>query len=148
MTRKQLLLAGLVTLVVLVVLFVVVLPVWLWHPLGVCSGTSIQVRDCKGYNFWSGSFADVGEITLIGAVFAVYRRHNCGAPRCWRIGKHKTADGLHCLCARHHPDLPNDGSSLSLEEIWKRHHDAQVRNGIISEPAAPAAPAGVSPPAP
>jgi hypothetical protein len=44
----------------------------------------------------------IRQVGLIGGMIAVYRKHNCGAPRCWRIGKHPTADGLHHLCGRHH----------------------------------------------
>jgi hypothetical protein len=86
---------------------------WLWHPL-----------QGPGYQFWSGIASDIGEVTLIGGGIALYRKHNCGAPRCWRIGKHPTADGLHELCAKHHPDLPDHGR-LSLKEIVERHHAAK-----------------------
>jgi hypothetical protein len=140
MTRRQILIAVALLLAVLVGLVLFVLPDWLWHPLGYCSGTRVQVRDCKGYNSWSGSFSDLGEITLIGGLIAVYRKYNCGAPKCWRIGKHPTADGLHSLCARHHPDLPADGHSLSLDEIWKRHRAAQAHHGFNSEAVAPHTP--------
>jgi hypothetical protein len=86
---------------------------WLWHPL-------IGV----GYQFWSGIASDIGEVTLIGGMIAIYRKHNCGAPRCLRLGKHPTADGLHHLCAKHHPDLPDSGHE-SLEQIHARHRAAK-----------------------
>jgi hypothetical protein len=139
MTLRQILVTVALVLVVLVALVLFVLPDWLWHPLGYCSGTRIQIRDCKGYNSWSGSFSDLGEITLIGGLIAVYRKYNCGAAKCWRIGKHPTADGLHNLCARHHPDLPADGRPLSLDEIWKRHRAAQARQGLSSDAIPPTA---------
>lgn len=85
---------------------------WLWHPL-----------IGPGYQFWSGIGSDIGQITLVGGLIAMYRKHNCGAPRCLRIGKHPTADGLHHLCRRHHPDLPDH--RLSLAEIHQRHHAAK-----------------------
>lgn len=87
---------------------------WLWHPL----------IPGPGLNFWSGIASDLGEITLIGGMVAVYRKHNCGAPRCWRIGKHPTADGLHHLCAKHHPDLPDRGH-LTLAQIHAAHGAAK-----------------------
>lgn len=77
----------------------------------------------NGYQFWSGIGSDIGEVSLIGALMMVYRHHNCAAPRCLRIGKHLTADGLHKLCRRCHPDLPKH--RLSLAEIHERHHDAK-----------------------
>jgi hypothetical protein len=85
---------------------------WLWHPL-----------EGVGYQFWSGVASDVGEVTLLGACLAIYRKHNCGAPRCWRIGKHPTADGLHHLCRKHHPDLPD--RKLTLAEIHAAHRAAK-----------------------
>jgi hypothetical protein len=42
----------------------------------------------KGYAFWSGVGSDIGEVAIIGAVLGMYRKHNCHATRCWRIGKH------------------------------------------------------------
>lgn len=77
----------------------------------------------NGYQWHSGIGSDFGEVTLIGAAVAAYRHINCAAPRCWRRGSHKTADGLHRLCRRHHPELPN--RKLSLAEIHERHHAAR-----------------------
>lgn len=85
---------------------------WLWHPL---SG--------PGYQFWSGIGSDVSEIAIIGGAIAVFRRWNCAAPGCLRHGRHPTADGQHCLCRKHHPDLPN--KRLTLVEIHNRHYAAQ-----------------------
>lgn len=84
---------------------------WLWHPL---SGI--------GYQFWSGIGSDFGQLTLITGLAAVYWQHTCHVGRCWRFGRHLTADGQHKLCRKHHPDLPNH--RLSLAEIHERHHNA------------------------
>ena len=46
------------------------------------------------YSFWSGFGADLPIFVGIG-VFV--RRHNCHAPRCWRLGRHPQQDGaIHC----------------------------------------------------
>lgn len=79
----------------------------------------LHVEHGNGYQFWSGMGANFGEVTVIGAAVALVRHWNCDAPWCpWR-GKHPTADGLHHLCRKHHPDLPN--RRLSLAEIHHRH---------------------------
>jgi len=85
-----------------------------------------------GYQWASGPGANFGEIAIIGAAIGLYRRWNCSAPRCWRHGKHPTADGLHHLCRRHHPDLPD--RRLTLAEIHLRHHRAK-RGGDAPPPA-------------
>lgn len=94
---------------------------WLWHPL-----------IGPGYQFWSGIASDVGEVTVIGACVGMYRVHNCAAPRCWRIGRHPTADGMHKLCRRCHPDLPKH--RLSLDEIRSLHHTARHHDTTRSHP--------------
>lgn len=84
---------------------------WLWHPLF-----------GPGYQFYSGIASDVSELTLLGVALGAWRHVNCQAPWCFRIGHHRTADGHHKLCRRHHPDLPDH--KLSLREIHERHEDA------------------------
>jgi hypothetical protein len=84
----------------------------LWHPLA-----------GEGYQFWSGIGADLSEITVLGLALGAYKFVNCQSPRCWRFGLHRTADGHHKLCRRHHPGLPNH--KLSLAEIHEMHHTAQ-----------------------
>lgn len=107
-----------------------ILPSWLLHPLGYCVGNQKMIIACKGYNFWSGIISDLGEVTLIGGALAMLKHLNCDAPRCFRYGPHRTADGHHKLCRKHHPDLPNH--KLSLREIHHRHH-AMVRDRHGSE---------------
>lgn len=69
----------------------------------------------KGYAFSSSG----EQVAILAALIAVYRRHQCAAPWCPLPGRHRTADGQHGLCRRHHPDLPNH--RLSLAEIHARH---------------------------
>lgn len=49
------------------------------------------------YLWWSGI---VGDIALVGGATAIYHKHNCHEPRCYRIGKH-TVDGSP-WCNHHH----------------------------------------------
>jgi hypothetical protein len=79
----------------------------------------------NGYQWWSGAGSDLSELAMVGAAFGAWRHVNCAAPWCLRLGKHRTADGQHRLCRKHHPDLP-DGR-MSLEQIHARHAVAKLR---------------------
>lgn len=74
------------------------------------------------YLFWSGAGSDLGELSIVAAVFslvyALLRKHNCEVTGCWRIGRHDTAAG-HTVCRRHHPD-----DSLTVEDVLSAHQDA------------------------
>lgn len=52
------------------------------------------------YGFWSGFGSDLSEITLLVAMYALLRKHNCHQKRCWRIGRH-VVNGTP-WCNRHH----------------------------------------------
>lgn len=70
-----------------------------------------------GYGFWSGFAGDLPEF----AIFAlVWKRLNCHARGCYRVGLHKV-DGTHfTTCKKHHPDHPGS-RAVSAEEIAKIH---------------------------
>lgn len=81
---------------------------FLAHPLGLCTGTATQVKECRGYNFWSGIVSDLGEITIVGGlitiVLAMWHHHNCHVPGCWRWSWHPNPETGHPECKVHHPD--------------------------------------------
>lgn len=72
------------------------------------------------YGFWSGFGSDFGEFaipaTILLALGAWYRRHNCEVDTCIRLGRHDTAAG-HTVCRRHHPD-----DKLSHADVLEAHH--------------------------
>jgi hypothetical protein len=70
---------------------------WLLHVLGVDQGQ--PYGSWNAYNFWSGAGSD---LAYLGIFAALYRKHNCHQPRCWRIGRH-VIDGTP-WCNRHHQD--------------------------------------------
>lgn len=72
----------------------------------------------KGYGLTSS--IGIGWVVTLGALWWHTR---CDTPRCFRKGKHPTADGLHKICRVCHPDLPN--RKLSLAEIHARHEAAK-----------------------
>lgn len=71
---------------------------WLAHVLG--------IDDVSGrwYAWWSGAGSDLGELAIVGALFATVRRHTCHVRRCWRLGRHPVAGTTYVVCRRHHPD--------------------------------------------
>ena len=70
------------------------------HWLAVHTGSSNEPGSPPNYNFWSGFGSDLGEVTIVGALLAVYRRHVCHEHRCWRISRH-VVDGSP-WCNKHH----------------------------------------------
>lgn len=70
------------------------------------------------YLAWSGAGSDIGEITIIGGLAMVLRKHNCEVSGCWRLGRHDTAAG-HTVCRRHHPD-----GAPTHADIVAAHHAA------------------------
>lgn len=72
-----------------------------WHDLAHWLG--IDSTTDRAYAWWSGIGSDLGEVALIGWLWAFLRRHNCEVHRCWRLGRHATPGG-HMVCRRHHPD--------------------------------------------
>jgi hypothetical protein len=78
----------------------------------------LGLDDASGrwYLFWSGPGADLG---ILGAVYGLYRRHNCEIRRCPRLGLHLTAAGAR-LCRKHHPD-----GHLTVEAAHAAHEEAR-----------------------
>lgn len=119
-----LLLLGVALLITGLVLFSLVLAntEFLYHPLGICTGTRKMIEECRSYNFWSGSGSDISEITLAFAVLSIaiggYRKVNCHHYRCWRIGRFHA--GHYVVCHKHHPEVPDDGK-ITQEHINDAH---------------------------
>jgi hypothetical protein len=80
---------------------------WLYHAV------RFTWHDPEGYNFISGPLAD---ITLLGGGYAILRRHNCHAKRCFRIGRRPVAGTTYVVCRRHHPD-----DTPTAEQIYAAH---------------------------
>lgn len=85
---------------------------WLAHWLGLDNASG------PIYLTWSGAGGDLGELTILGGLAAIYRRHNCEVHGCWRLGRHKTAAG-HAVCRAHHPD-----DHLTAERVHEAHRAA------------------------
>ena len=75
------------------------------------------------YGFWSGFGSDIGEITIIGGLVAIYRKHACHEPRCWRLGHHLVEGTPYTVCRRHHPALPGKARP---GDITRAYHKAKA----------------------
>jgi hypothetical protein len=111
---------------------------WLWHPMGVCSGTAHQLELCRGYNFWSGIGADIGEITLVVSLISGilwFRRHyQCHEETCRKVGVHRVLGTPYRTCWHHHPVLSNHPhGKVPLAHIHAAHAAAagtQAANAV------------------
>lgn len=64
------------------------------------------------YNAWSGILSDVGELALIGSLYALYHQHKCS--QCFRIA-HMPVKGTHYKTCHKH-------STIALhKQLFKRH---------------------------
>lgn len=99
---------------------------WHWwlplqHWLAIHTGTDNEPGDY--YGFFSGFGSDLAEVTLIGGLFAIYRKHNCHARWCWRFGRHDFTDertGLTFRLCRHCHPL-HSGERLTRKHIARIH---------------------------
>jgi hypothetical protein len=87
-------------------------PVWLYHPLGNCTGNRVEQTRCLSYNFWSGIGSDLAYIATVGGAVLVgwrsYRHwrnlHVCNEEGCKLIGTFLLPSGARA-CFIHHPHL-------------------------------------------
>jgi hypothetical protein len=63
-----------------------------------------KVAKNGGYWFYSGIFALSYLGAILGIAYGAYKRVNCHADGCFRIGWHHDTEGHgHLLCKKHHP---------------------------------------------
>lgn len=65
---------------------------WLLHPM-----------NGKGYAWWSGAGSDLGEVTIIGGMVMIYRKHECHLDGCHRLAWHPHPRHGHPVCRKHFP---------------------------------------------
>ena len=102
---------------------------WWWHPLqhwlAYMTGSLNSSGTPPNYNFWSGFGSDLGEVTIVGGMLAIYRKHNCHSRWCWRFGHHDFTDeatGLTFrLCRKCHPAHP--GRRLTRGHFARIHQE-------------------------
>lgn len=95
-----------------------------WHGVAVFFG----VTNASGtaYLAWSGILSDLGEVTLVAGLIAVYRRHNCHARWCLRVGRHSIDGTPYVVCHRHHPEhatMPKRPTVAFLTQLHREVRD-------------------------
>lgn len=89
---------------------------WLLTVTGTTGGT-------YWYNWWSGFGSCLTEFAIIAFV---WKKVNCHAAGCYRVGLHRVAGTHYITCRKHHPE--HDGSSkATAAEIKRAHEVAQYR---------------------
>lgn len=72
------------------------------------------------YGFWSGFGSDIGEFAIIGSIAVAYRKINCHVEGCRRIGHYQLGGTPYKLCKRHHPDIPDKITHVSILHLHKK----------------------------
>jgi hypothetical protein len=97
------------------------------HWLAYMTGSANASGTPPNYNFYSGFGSDLAEITIIGGLVTIYRKHNCEVKGCHRLGRH-TTDAGHHVCRRHMP-----GGAPTHADVLRAHRRAQ--NGALKPSA-------------
>ena len=92
----------------------------IWHWFLTWTGTN----DTSGYwyGWWSGFASVLPEFAILGLV---WRRINCHAKGCFRVGLHHVQGTPYVTCRKHHPVHPGS-SPATAEEIAAAHARAHA----------------------
>lgn len=85
-----------------------------FHALAVFFG----IDSAKWSSWWGGFAADIPEF---GILFVLYRKFECHADGCHRVGMHHVAGTSFVTCRGHHPTGGN-----TADAIAQAHADAKV----------------------
>jgi hypothetical protein len=93
----------------------------IWHWFLTVTGTNNEGG--YWYGWWSGFASDLPEFAILALV---WRKVNCHAKGCLRIGLHHVDGTPYVTCRKHHPVHPGSAAATA-EEIaaaHRRHHVA------------------------
>jgi hypothetical protein len=76
------------------------------------------------WNYFWGGFGSC--LTEFAIVAVVWRKVNCHAKGCYRVGLHKVDGTPYITCKKHHPTHPGSGS-LTAEQIAEAHARAHAQ---------------------
>ena len=103
----------------------------LWHGFLEITGTSNEGG--LWYGWWSGFGADLTEF----AIFAiVWRKINCHAKGCFRVGMHHVDGTPYTTCRKHHPvhrgsraATADEIAAAHLRGLHRRHEESRAEAG-------------------
>lgn len=84
--------------------------------------TFIGINGGRWSLFWGGIASDLSEFAIF---VVVWRKVNCHAKGCWRVGLHRVDGTPYITCKRHHPALPGTRSA-SVDQIAQAHATAHA----------------------
>ena len=92
-----------------------------WHWFLTVTGTNDPTS--YWYGWWSGFAADLSEFAIL---VVVWRKINCHARGCWRIGLHRVDGTAYVTCRKHHPVHPGSrpATAEQIAHAHARHHAA------------------------
>lgn len=79
--------------------------------IGVFNGNS------RWYLFWGGFGSCLSELAILGLV---WKKINCHAKGCYRVGLHHVDGTPYITCGKHHPTHPGSGPATA-DEIADAH---------------------------
>lgn len=81
--------------------------------------------------FWGGFGSCLTEFAIVAVV---WRKVNCHAKGCYRVGLHHVDGTPYITCKKHHPIHPGSGSATA-DQIAQAHHAAQSASSQGIPPA-------------
>ncbi len=82
----------------------------------------------SSYLFWSGFGSDLGELAIVAGLVSIYRKHNCHAKGCFRLGKFPVDGTPFITCRKHHPHID---AAPTAEQIAEAHAEAVPEVTVI-----------------
>jgi len=95
--------------------------VFIWHWLLTVTGVSNS--NGRWNAFWGGFGSDLAEFAILAVV---WRKINCHAKGCYRIGLHHIEGTPYITCRKHHP-VHQGSRAATAEQIAQAHAAAQAR---------------------
>jgi hypothetical protein len=105
----------------------------IWHWFLTVTGTNNPSG--HWYGWWSGFASDLPEFAIL---LLIWRKINCHAKGCWRIGLHHVDGTPYVTCRKHHPVHPGSAPATAeqIAEAHRRHHAAATEHAPeVDQPA-------------
>ena len=79
----------------------------------------------RWYLFWGGFGSCLTELAIVGFI---WRKINCHAKGCWRVGLHHVDGTPYITCKKHHPVIPGS-RAVTAQQIAHEHRLAHAGTG-------------------
>ena len=93
----------------------------IWHWFLTVTGTN----NTSGYwyGWWSAFASDLPEFAIL---IVIWRKINCHAKGCYRVGLHHVDGTPYITCRKHHPVHPGTQAATAeqIADAHARHHEA------------------------